>query len=261
MYLSATVEQVNQAAREYLRPDALKVLIVGNENEMGDQLESLGDVNVIDITIPKPEVVRSEPAGDTNTGRTYLNQMASALLPGGNESNTVVYNGAIAVGAMNIDAKITMTFPGRLIQELNTPQGQITVAYENGSGVMRMGPNEQPLPGAQIEALEKELNRHYLAVAFGSDDANVEFTGMDENGLAMLFFPDLNMTFYVNTETGLPAKLVVKEFNPMAGQEIESVTTYGDWTLADGVNMAYTAESSMNGNPAGKATITSHTVE
>ena len=258
---SATVQDVNDAAREYLRPDALRVLVVGNENEMGDQLKSMGTVNVIDITIPKPEVVRSEPAGDTNTGRTYLNQMTSALLPGGKESNTVVYNGAIAVGAMNIDAKITMTFPGRLIQELNTPQGQITVAYENGSGIMRMGPNEQPLPGAQVEALEKELNRHYLAVAFGSDVANVEFTGMDENGLAMLFFPELNMTFYVDTANGLPAKHVVKEFNPMAGQEIETVTTYGDWTLAEGVYMAYTAESSMNGNPAGKATITSHMVE
>lgn len=258
---AATVEDVNRAASEYLRPDALKVLIVGNENEMGDQLASLGEVNTIDITIPRPQAVRSEPKGDTEAGQNYLNQMANALLPGGKESNTIVYNGAIAVGGMNIDAKITMTFPGRLIQELNTPQGQITVAYENGTGVMRMGPNEQPLPGAQVEGLEKELNRHYLSVAFASDETTVEFAGMDENGLAMLFFPDLNMTFYVNTETGLPAKLVVKEFNPMAGQEIEAVTTYSDWNLSDGVNMAYTAESSMNGTPAGKATITAHSVE
>ncbi|HAC16051.1 MAG TPA: hypothetical protein DCE78_08930 [Bacteroidetes bacterium] len=258
---SATVEQVNQAAREYLRPDALKVLIVGNENEMGDQLESLGDVNVIDITIPRPEVVRSEPAGDTETGRKYLNQMTSALLPGGKDSNTVVYNGVIAVSGMNIDAKITMTFPGRLIQELNTAQGLITVAYENGTGVMRMGPNQQQLPAAQVEGLENELNRHYLAVAFGSDDTSVEFTGMDENGLAMLFFPDLDMTIYLNTETGFPAKLIVKEFNQTAGQEMESVTTFADWTESGGVNMAYTAEMTVNGNPAGKATITSHSVE
>src|SRR5690606_26025752 len=157
-----------RAASEYLRPDALKVLIVGNENEMGDQLASLGEVNTIDITIPRPQAVRSEPKGDTEAGQNYLNQMANALLPGGKESNTIVYNGAIAVGGMNIDAKITMTIPGRLIQELNTPQGQTTVAYENGTGVMRMGPNEQPLPGAQVEGLEKELNRHYLSVAFAS---------------------------------------------------------------------------------------------
>src|SRR5690606_30787157 len=69
---AATVEDVNRAASEYLRPDALKVLIVGNENEMGDQLASLGEVNTIDITIPRPQAVRSEPKGDTEAGQNYL---------------------------------------------------------------------------------------------------------------------------------------------------------------------------------------------
>ena len=161
---------------------------------------------------------------------------------------------------MNIDSKITMTFPDGLKQELNSPQGLIVVEYANGGGNMSMGPNSQPLPAMQVEALKKELDRHYLSVALAAETAAVEFTGMDEDGLAMLFLPDQNMTFYIDTESGLPVKLTVKEFNPMAGAEVESVTTYADWTVVDGVSMAYTAESSVNGNPAGKATITSHTV-
>lgn len=256
-----TVEDVNRVASEYLRPDEMHVLIVGNENEMGDQLASLGDVNRIDITIPRPEAAprAAESTGDTEAGRNYLTQMASAILPGGAISS-VEYQGAIAVQGMNIDSKITMTFPDGLKQELNTPQGLIVVEYANGGGNMSMGPNSQPLPAMQVEALKKELDRHYLSVALAAETAAVEFTGMDEDGLAMLFLPDQNMTFYIDTETRLPVKLTVKEFNPMAGAEVESVTTYADWTVVDGVNMAYTAESSVNGNPAGKATITSHTV-
>lgn len=256
-----TVEDVNRVAREYLRPDEMHVLIVGNENEMGDQLASLGEVNRIDITIPRPEAAprAAESTGDAEAGRTYLKQMASAVLPGGAVSS-VVYEGAIAVQGMNIDSKITMTFPDGLKQELNAPQGLIVVDYANGSGTMSMGPNSQPLPAMQVEALKKELDRHYLSVALAAETAAVEFTGMDEDGNAMLFLPDQNMTFYIDTESGLPVKLTVKEFNPMAGAEVESLTTFADWTLVDGVNMAYTAESSVNGNPAGKATIASHTV-
>ena len=256
-----TVEDVNRVASEYLRPDDMHILIVGNENEMGDQLASLGDVNRIDITIPRPEAAprAAESTGDTEAGRNYLTQMATAVLPGGAVSG-VEYEGAIAVQGMNIDSKITMTFPDGLKQELNTPQGLIVVEYANGGGNMSMGPNSQPLPAMQVEALKKELDRHYLSVALAAETAAVEFTGMDEDGLAMLFLPDQNMTFYIDTESGLPVKLTVKEFNPMAGAEVESVTTYADWTVVDGVSMAYTAESSVNGNPAGKATITSHTV-
>ncbi len=259
---NVTVEDVNRVAREYLRPDDMHVLIVGNENEMGDQLASLGDVNRIDITIPRPEAVprAAESTGDAEAGRTYLTQMAAAVLPGG-ALTSVQYDGAIAVQGMNLDSKITMTFPDGLKQELNAPQGLIVVEYANGAGTMSMGPNSQPLPAMQVEALKKELDRHYLSVALAAETATVEFTGMDESGHAMLFLPDQNMTFYIDTETGLPVKLTVKEFNPMAGAEVESVTTYADWTVVDGVNMAYTAETFMNGNPAGKATISSHVVQ
>jgi len=257
-----TVEDVNRVAREYLRPDEMHILIVGNENEIGDQLASLGNVNRIDITIPRPEVAPRAAAstGDTEAGRSYLAQMASAVLPDGAIAS-VVYEGGIAIQGMNLDSKITMTFPDGLKQELNAPQGVIVVEYTNGGGTMSMGPNSQPLPAMQVEALKKELDRHYLSVALVAETIAVEFTGMDENGLATLYFPDQNMTFYIDTQTGLPVKLTVKEFNPMAGGEVESVTTYADWTQVDGVNMAYTAESSVNGSPAGKATITSHAVQ
>jgi predicted Zn-dependent peptidase len=254
-----SVEDVNRVAREYLRPDDMHVLIVGNENEMGDQLASLGEVNRIDITIPRPEAPKAESTGDAEAGRTYLRQMANAVLPGG-EISSVAYEGNVQVQGLVLDSKITMTFPDGLKQELTAPQGLIVVEYAKGGGTMTMGPNSQPLPAMQVEALKKELDRHYLSVALAAETVPVEFTGLDDAGLAMLFLPDQNMTFYIDTETGLPAKLTVKEFNPMAGAEVESVTTYADWTVSDGVNMAYTAESTANGNPAGKAVITSHTV-
>jgi zinc protease len=51
------VEKVTRAdvlrvAKKYLQPDRVQILVVGNQKDFDKPLSSLGEVNVIDITIP-----------------------------------------------------------------------------------------------------------------------------------------------------------------------------------------------------------------
>ncbi|HBX38785.1 MAG TPA: peptidase M16, partial [Pseudohongiella sp.] len=48
-----TVADVQSVAQRYLRPESLRILVVGNQAELGDQLQQYGDVQPIDITIPE----------------------------------------------------------------------------------------------------------------------------------------------------------------------------------------------------------------
>lgn len=48
-----TVADVQRVARLYLQPDALRILVIGNADEIGDQLNRFGDVQRIDIAIPQ----------------------------------------------------------------------------------------------------------------------------------------------------------------------------------------------------------------
>lgn len=47
-----TPEDVKRVANEYINTDQMHILVVGNADEIGDQLERYGEVNEIDISIP-----------------------------------------------------------------------------------------------------------------------------------------------------------------------------------------------------------------
>ncbi|MEX2574695.1 MAG: pitrilysin family protein [Balneolaceae bacterium] len=51
---TVTAEDVREVAQKYLRPDSVQILVVGNGEEIGDQLSRFGEVNEIDISIPPP---------------------------------------------------------------------------------------------------------------------------------------------------------------------------------------------------------------
>jgi len=57
---AVTVEDVHAVAQQYLRPDALQILVVGNGEEVRNQLQAFGEVRDIDISIPEPPEEQGE---------------------------------------------------------------------------------------------------------------------------------------------------------------------------------------------------------
>ncbi|MEX0779939.1 MAG: pitrilysin family protein [Balneolales bacterium] len=46
-------DDIYRVANEYIEPQNMRILVVGNSTEIGDQLEKFGDVNEINISIPR----------------------------------------------------------------------------------------------------------------------------------------------------------------------------------------------------------------
>lgn len=264
-----TPADIQRVAREYIQPEKVHILVVGNGNEIGDQLERLGNVNTIDITIPRPDQQRSETSGDAARGSEWLGKMADAVIPGSGDVNSLTIQSEIAMqtpmGAMNIRSKIVYEYPGTVLQELNTPQGLINMEFRDGSGTMSMGQMSQPLPAPQAEQMKRSLNQDYVNIARNRNNLTAEYLGMNElegKELVQIYIgDDADITFYLDPESGLPFASKVTNFNPATGGDTETYTFYENWTLADGVNIAYKIVNKQDGEVASTITTSSHNAE
>jgi predicted Zn-dependent peptidase len=262
-------EDIMEVAQEYLRPEDVQILVVGNSNQIGDQLTKYGDVNEIDITIPEPEDDREVVAGDAEMGKQWLDRMAAALLPNGAFESDLSFEGDNVVqspgGEMTIKVSQTINFDEeRITSVINAPMGEVTVEVADGQGVMRMGGNEMPMQPQQLAEAKSELYRNYLYLALNKDQLDVEFLGMkevDDSEYAHIRINDeMPFELYIDPETSLPAQAEYRQMDPRQGQRVTVTMEYGDWREENGVLMAYETVSYSDGNQIARTVVTSHSL-
>lgn len=251
-----TVSDIQTVAKEYLNPDKVQILVVGNADEVGDQLQKYGTVNDIDITIPTPESDKEEVSGDATKGKEWLNKMAEAVIAPGTNVESMTVKGTLTQASPqgNIDLKTsnTISYSDYSINTtIEAPQGTVEMIVENGSGKMIMMGQERPLPPTMTKPMVDEIKNNYINVALNPDTFNAEYLGMQEvegKNYAVLKVDAANtVTFYLDPTTSLPAYSKMNAFNPQMGKEVETLTSYSDWKVTTGVAYAHEQESKTDG--------------
>ena len=261
-----TPEDIQRVAREYLRPDAMHILVVGNPDLVGDQLDAFGDVREIDITIPRPGALepREVVSGDAEAGREWMNRMAEQILSSGSVDQ-IVYEGRMESAQMgNLDVVVTYNFASEnFTLLLNTPMGPQAIKLENGRAFIEAGGQQQDLPGSFAENLKNNLDRHYASIAMNAGDVKAEYMGMqNKNGseYAVVMLTDMEIKLWLDPQTSLPAMITYDEFNPEAGGDVEVVSTYENWNEKDGVKSSWLQRQEMDGTEVSKFEFSTHSV-
>lgn len=251
-----TVSDIQDVAKNYLNPDKIQILVVGNAEEVGDQLQKYGNVNEIDITIPTPKPDKAEASGDAIKGKEWLGKMADAIIAPGTDLETITsistINQATPGGTMSIKNTATISYSDYSIDAtLETPQGTMQMMVENGAGKMMMMGQEQALPSAMTKPMVDEVKNSYINIALKADNLSAEYLGMEEmngeNYVSLKVESVSNITFLLDPETALPAYSKITAFNPQMGQEVETVTSYSDWKVTNGVAYSFAHETKTNG--------------
>ena len=254
-----TPADIQRVAQQYMRPNEMKILVVGNGGEIGDQLEQFGDIQDVDIAIR-----RSPPGadlGDPIAGREWLKKMSDAIL-GSTTVNGYSYEGVGSQGPMEIKESATFRFPDaiRVTQEL--PQGTLTLNYADGSGSLSMMGQEQPLPPPLISMMREQIQRDYIYLASHASSVPVLKSDVsNDDVIVLLIGQDQGVTLKVDASTNLPYSISYEQMNMMTGQQMELTNIYEQWERVDGVQVARSVTIRSGGEVVGSTRYESFSFE
>lgn len=262
---AVTAEDVQNVAQKYLHPDALTIVTVGNQENFDRPLSEFGDINVIEIKQPDPPPAEPIPeASDTDIAKAREILEASVQAHGGLNKLAAVKNFVLESnntlntpgGQMELQVTITFLYPDKYRQDVNTPQGTISMIYDGEEAYATSVMGTQPLPPEITTAIKDAVFRdpiHLLVHLSQNESAQIQFAGSEEvdgtqASILMTEQPSGEMLkIYISDETKYIVKLVYRETEQ--GVTLNKENIYSDYREKDGLMIPYSFVQNIEGNP------------
>lgn len=223
------------------------------------RLITLSCVTLLILTFLQTDLQAQE-----NSAGEWLQKMSDAIISPGTSIETITVELEQVIlspmGEITVEGTSTLNYKtGDQYALLETPQGTVEVSVEGDKGVQKVGGQEYPMNGAQIQQIKTEMERDYVNVALNNDSMDAEYLGtetIDEMEYAKMKINfEVPVTYYLDTETALPSMLRYTQFNQQTGGEVEVEVRNSDWQTVSGVTYAFSTVSYADGQQAGSATI------
>jgi len=262
---AVTRQDVLRVAREHIKPKELTILAVGNPQQFGTPLATLGlPVASIDLTIPEPaeakaEVTRAD-AASLARGKELLERVQQAI--GGRDKLAGVQDVAetvdLIMASMPPGMKITQTnlwaAPDHFRQESQLPFGKVVVYSDGASGWMSTPQGVHPMPDAQLKQVREELFRNYFRLLLSD---RMPGRIVSSPGAGVLDISDQageRVKLFVDETTGLPVKEVYRAAQP-AGPPGEMEEMFEDFVETGGIKAPHKIIVNQGGKKFAELTI------
>jgi zinc protease len=263
---AVTRADVLRVAREHLLAKDLTIVAVGNPQEFGKPLATLGlPVASIDLTIPEPPgaakaETQKADAASIERGRKLLQQAQQAV--GGADKLAAVQDVSevveLSMATMPPEMKVKQTnlwvAPDSFRQESQLPFGKVVVYSDGKSGWMSTPQGVRPLPGAQLKQVREELFRIYFRLLLSDRDPDRSVTSPQEGVIEITGKDGNSVKLYIDGNTGLPAKEVYSTEQPNGTvSPLEEV--FDDFQQAGDIKVPKKITVNQNGKKFGELTI------
>jgi zinc protease len=243
---SVTRADVLRVARERVKPDIFTNVLVGNPQEFGTPLTTLGlTVTSIDLTIPEPAGTKAEaPAASDSAslerGKKLLERVQQAV--GGVDKLDAVRDLIEAVdlnmAAMPPGTKFQQTnlwaAPDQFRQESVLPFGKIIVYSDGKSGWMSTPQGARPLPEPQLKQVREQLFRNYFRLLLSDRSPDRKVSSPEEGVIEISDQEGNSVKIFVDAKTSLPVKEVYREAGP-AGPPAAMEEVFDEFGEAGGI--------------------------
>lgn len=259
-----TADDVLAAAKAVLHPEALKIMVVANGDELTGSLGDFGPVDTLDISIPT-----GEEEGDMEITAEMLSMgkemMMKAVNACGGVDNFKKVNSTKTVSTMTlftpqgefaINAESINAFPDKSRDVMNTPMGAM-ISVRNGNDVwVKQGPQVVTGGDEELTDQKKDIFRNMIVTFQHLNDSDYQFAylGSDElNGtlveMIQVQSPDGVMKYKLMLDA-MTFKPVARMYfgNTMMGPA--NLTAFlSDYKKVGGVEVPHEIKIESDGNP------------
>lgn len=254
---------VREVADKYIHPEKLAILVVGPSTGTDGSLATLGEVQMIDISIPEPpgDVVETTAEGAAE-GKRLVADMLTAL--GGAEKVDAVRTIRLEAtmeatspqGAMQIQSKGFIKLPQQLRYELTLPFGTMVQALSgDGSGFVVTPQGSQAMPASQVAQLEAAILRLPVALLQHRDDPGFEAVALEDGELdgepikrLHVSFDGHQQTLGIDAETGHVLSIEYRGTG-FTGAPGDLRQVFSDYRQVEGVMMPFASTTTFDGQP------------
>lgn len=250
---AVTKADVLRVAREYLKPENLTIVAVGNAREFVKPLSTLKlPVHTLDLTIPEPKSetpsISSESAAQ---GRALLARMQQAM--GGEEKIAAVKDfdrtaegTAQFGGPAKVKQRERFIAPSYMREDQQLPFGAMSVYSDGKSGWMAGPQGTQPLPGPVVKQMQVEMFHNLITLALSDRDPSRTVSAAGPDTLEIRDRAG-NVTRLQLDSTGLPSKEMYESMQ-MTGKSQHVEEIFSDWREVSGVKTPFHVVIRQGGN-------------
>ncbi len=213
-----TVEDIHRLANDYIYPEHFVILVVGNEDEFDRPLSSLGEVNEIDISIPRPERVLAEATTERKErGKAIFNEYLEVMGDTSQIENIKMTGISTEIRdgeESSVQVTAYIEFPDRITQLISTPRGDLAMVYNRGATKMSFPGGNMALPPEFADEMRNYIRSNPINLANNYEEMYdvylVEEKQIDDKDFYILSFNDEYNHFllFIDKDTMLPYQTV-----------------------------------------------------
>ncbi|MBS1875228.1 MAG: insulinase family protein [Acidobacteria bacterium] len=266
---SATLDQVNAAAKKYRQPDRTAIVIVGNASQFTKDLAGLGPIRTINVEDFDPvatDLVRPKEATPAATAETKAKAMAmveaAVKAMGGAEAlravkdltSTSTVTLKSPQGEIKAESTEEILYPDKLRATMKLPFGEMQQVFDGKGFWLKQGPMVREMPPNLVpEAVRSILAAGAIGVLRDAIDGKAEVQAAANDGVLWKEGAS-SMTLYFDPATHLVSKMVYKSMGMGAPIEVEQTVT--DYRAVGGLQLPFKEALSQGGQPGGDRTFT-----
>jgi zinc protease len=260
---AVTKADVLRVAKEYLKPENLTTVAVGNPKDFGKPLSALGPVKELDLTIPdaKPGAAPAKvDSASVERGRKVLERAQAAL--GGADKlaaakdmvQTVELEMTTPQGAMKGKQETRWVSPTHFRQRMEMPFGKLEVYYDGKSGWFSSPQGVMDVPPPVARQLQGSLFRSIFGLYLSDRNPERTISAVNDNSVAISDKSGNSVTIDLDPASGTPAKLHYKSV-AMTGEPAAVTEIYSGFQAVDGIMLPQQITIEQNGQKFGSVKI------